>query len=565
MYCTYNKITRHCFFALLTVLFLGLSASYADTVNKQNLLVNAEQFIDLSNRLTFNEIRSLADSGLFKKIERKDLAYQTPNTNLWIKLDLPANLNKFNKQWILQFGKYFISHLNTLDIYFSVQKGSYKAVHLGEDSCETEKRTINYEITLPSDIDNSEIYIMVNTDVTFYEPVTFWLAEYLFQETLKSSLLVFILFGILIAMVLYNFAIYLVLKDRTYLYYVLFMGNISLWQFFSLGYVKLILDMSYSTEVYLLYFFSKIAALFSILFVVNFLEIRQYLKKAYYLYCVFFITFICSMVLGLFGLYAAADTIDSAAGILLTLFNLIVTAVRFRQGEASAKLVLSAWIIMGFFTIIYFMRSLMFLENTPVTVYGIVIGASVEAILLSIALAYKMRSLKQETGKLKTLTEKDALTGLLNRRFLNQKLPQLIEYSIKHNNFMCLLMIDIDNFKKFNDNYGHQQGDNMLRLVAGSISSSIRSNDYACRYGGEEFTVIIDENDMGKAQLIAQRIVNMVNSTTLDIEGEDVSTSVSIGLAQLSISDTAATLIHRADQALYRAKKEGKNRVVIET
>jgi two-component system cell cycle response regulator len=159
----------------------------------------------------------------------------------------------------------------------------------------------------------------------------------------------------------------------------------------------------------------------------------------------------------------------------------------------------------------------------------------------------------------------DQLTGLYNRRYMGRHLDTLIANARKSGRPIAFLILDIDHFKSVNDTYGHDIGDEVLRDFAGRISANLRGIDLACRYGGEEFVVVMPETDMELASTVAERLRRSVEATPFDISREPhkLNVTISIGIAgSEGGSDSPDALLHRADQALYRAKREGRNRVV---
>ena len=158
----------------------------------------------------------------------------------------------------------------------------------------------------------------------------------------------------------------------------------------------------------------------------------------------------------------------------------------------------------------------------------------------------------------------DALTGLYNRRYMESHAGTLIDEATSRDKPLTVLVLDIDHFKAINDGYGHDAGDDVLREFAVRIRKSIRGIDLACRYGGEEFVVLMPDTDLPIARVVAERLRLRIASQPFAIEqgARHVDVTTSIGIAALVRSDTAAAVIKRADQALYRAKREGRNRVV---
>src|SRR6516165_7666298 len=158
----------------------------------------------------------------------------------------------------------------------------------------------------------------------------------------------------------------------------------------------------------------------------------------------------------------------------------------------------------------------------------------------------------------------DALTGLFNRRYMESHLGTLAEQAAARGKPMTLLIIDIDHFKVINDTFGHDAGDDVLREFAIRLRKSTRGIDLACRYGGEEFVVVMPETDKAVATVVAERIRRRIASEPFPIQKgtRTLDVTISIGIAALAPDDDAAAVIKRADQALYRAKRDGRNRVV---
>ena len=165
-------------------------------------------------------------------------------------------------------------------------------------------------------------------------------------------------------------------------------------------------------------------------------------------------------------------------------------------------------------------------------------------------------------GQVQLLAVTDGLTGLLNHKEFHKKLDETIEGSKRYHYTVTLLMIDIDHFKKFNDTYGHQVGDQVLRVVADAIKSQIRTVDVCARYGGEEFAVILRNGDVSYPPVLAERIRSTVYAYPVKHDGIRSQLSVSIGVACFpEDANNAEGLIKRADEALYTAKETGRNRV----
>ena len=159
----------------------------------------------------------------------------------------------------------------------------------------------------------------------------------------------------------------------------------------------------------------------------------------------------------------------------------------------------------------------------------------------------------------------DGLTGLFNRRYMETHLRTLVEQSAARNKPITVLVLDIDYFKAINDSYGHDAGDDVLREFALRMRKATRNIDLACRYGGEEFVIVMPETDMAVATVVAERLRRRIATEPFAIQqgARHLEVTISIGIAALSSAgDNAASILKRADQALYRAKRDGRNRVV---
>ena len=158
----------------------------------------------------------------------------------------------------------------------------------------------------------------------------------------------------------------------------------------------------------------------------------------------------------------------------------------------------------------------------------------------------------------------DPLTGLQNRRYMESHLRTLVEEAISNGRPLSMLVTDIDHFKKINDTYGHDAGDNVLRQFAARLRRNTRGIDLACRFGGEEFVIIMPDTEMFRAQQVGERLRECIAAEPFQVNaGTQVPVTASVGLSTLDKpGDTPETIFKRADNALYSAKREGRNRVV---
>ncbi len=181
-------------------------------------------------------------------------------------------------------------------------------------------------------------------------------------------------------------------------------------------------------------------------------------------------------------------------------------------------------------------------------------------------------NLRKETSRLHQEASTDQLTGMMNYANLMESLEQQINIAHKHPHKneqnpagypLCVIMIDLDFFKKINDTYGHVVGDFVLRHVASRIQASVRDFDMVGRFGGEEFVIIMTNADLELAKIIAERVRKGVMDTPLHLKEFSIQVTISLGVAALRKGERKEALLERADAAMYEAKRTGRNRVMI--
>ncbi len=170
------------------------------------------------------------------------------------------------------------------------------------------------------------------------------------------------------------------------------------------------------------------------------------------------------------------------------------------------------------------------------------------------------RGMEHLNEELKTASRVDGLTGLYNRRYWQERFDEMHKLCVRREKPSTALMLDIDHFKRINDTYGHQAGDKVIKMLAALIRRCVRETDLAGRYGGEEFAIILNDSSVEDAKIVAERIRQLAQRLVVEHEGESISFTVSLGLAQFSPDFKGAMAwLECADQALYEAKENGRN------
>lgn len=177
--------------------------------------------------------------------------------------------------------------------------------------------------------------------------------------------------------------------------------------------------------------------------------------------------------------------------------------------------------------------------------------------------AISHQEVRKAHAELEDLSVRDPLTGVYNRRFMEVELDKEFKRVVRHGGNLSVLFLDLDFFKKVNDTYGHQAGDQVLIEATLRITKIIRATDYLARYGGEEFAIVLPETDKKGGLILAERIRAILAGSPVIHNGHAISMSASLGLSQYYEGvDKYETLLDHSDQAVYMAKEQGRNRVV---
>jgi diguanylate cyclase (GGDEF)-like protein len=276
-------------------------------------------------------------------------------------------------------------------------------------------------------------------------------------------------------------------------------------------------------------------------------------------------------VVGISGWDDIAFSLSHYLGLILPVCVVIASISRLLQGFPSALYFLIAWSSLAVGGFVFSLMGLKLLPLNFWTVNGMAIGMTTEAVLLSMALADRFRRLEAEKKSLekiqahyRELSLTDALTGLHNKRFLMNELNLAVAAARETGSSLSLILLDIDNFKSINDSFGHAMGDETLAALAHAMRSCTRESDSSCRFGGDELVIIMPGIADEYAFQVAERIRTRFASENMRVvNGEDMQATVSLGVASFNGKETAEALMARADEAMYEAKRLGKNRSVV--
>jgi diguanylate cyclase (GGDEF)-like protein len=248
------------------------------------------------------------------------------------------------------------------------------------------------------------------------------------------------------------------------------------------------------------------------------------------------------------------------AGIFYVTYIMIKALIHKRQ---SSIVMMTAFIIFS----IAIINDILYAQNLIQSIYLSPLGFFLFLIMQSqmlvrrFTLSFTQRELlAQSRDKFRHASITDSLTGLYNVRYLCEILDKEMLETLENKRPLSIIMADVDNFKNYNDTWGHKQGDELLKRIAEILSTSARDKDSPCRYGGEEFAIVFPNTLLNDAWEVSERIRLKFESVG-ESDPRMTGITVSVGVAQYIPGETADSFIERADKALYKAKNNGKNRV----
>ncbi len=555
-----------------------------------------EYLKDEDHSLTIEQVMATTDGWSTSGDEVFNQGYN--KSTWWLKLII-ENPHPY-EDWFLEVAYAVLDYLN---IYL-VKDGEILDSYEMGDKLPFRFRPIEHRyFVVPVTIPQSEqmaVYIKVRSSSSVQVPITLWERNNFNAADIGRTAIHGIYYGGLVIIAIYNLLIYLALGERTYLHYVgyvmamfLFMASLNGWAFQFLWPIA----TSWNDTAILVSLTSVV--FFGVTFTRRFLDFKSLSPPLMFSSHVFIVLSVITI--------AACFVIPYSIGIRLVIALAVAACVwalgsgiyAWYRGNSSASIYVIAWsgLIVG--GIILALNKFHIIPSNLFTDYATQAGSLMEVVLLSFALAERINrekalrfkaqqdalsiqqlaneeleqrvaartlELEEANRKLQELSDTDQLTGLKNRRYLNQYLDKEVARANRYPHNIAILLIDIDHFKSVNDTHGHLVGDDCLTEVAKRIATQMRwPTDLAARYGGEEFCIVLPETDLRGARTVAERIREKVNSRPVDTRDKSLDISVSVGVyaAIPERPDMVNDLVARADEALYRAKENGRNRVEV--
>ncbi|MDK8462431.1 diguanylate cyclase [Marinobacter sp. SS13-12] len=543
------------------------------------------------------DIRALPESQWQPAAGDETLSFGFSNSSFWLRVKVPAE--PFNR--VLEIG---YPLLDDVRVYWFVG-GNQVERHATGDRRVFSSRPIhhrNFVFLVPSNTEPATAYVRVRSEGSVQIPVqVIASSDFLEVEQLDFGWQALFL-GIMISMALYNLFIFVIVRHLAYLWYVLTVvaSALVLLNFNGLVFQWLWPDLPIINRYFTVPAISA-NMFFAAMFTLSFLAVRRYSPGAHRFLQLIVLTSIGCFIYGLFGSYQSATVLISVVAAVATPLTWLIGLVVWYRGQVLAGFYVVAWTPLLLGHLVMAVSKIGLIPTNALTETAPQIGVALEVILLSFALAYRINlerqrriraqehaleiqrkanqtlearvqarteELEQANEQLKAVSITDGLTQVANRRRFDEKLEAEWNRALRQGHPLSLIMLDIDHFKRVNDDLGHLAGDDCLISIARACADEIqRSGDLLARYGGEEFSVLLPATPEAGAISVAERLRVAVAATPVPVDDQagPVNLSVSVGVATIipEPGNRPSDLIARADEALYAAKNAGRNRVMV--
>jgi len=411
---------------------------------------------------------------------------------------------------------------------------------------------------------STRVFIRAATPDPMVLPILFGDVQFSIDKNTSDSFSYGILYGVIGALLIYNLLLYIIISQPRYLYYVAFL---LMFLFMNMSYTGHGYMWFWSESVFLQQWINPVSitlfATSGIFFAFAFLNIRKLFPTLFDQTVVFSILFWGLQMIFLMADMQTAGVATSIAFVMFfSIFILYSAIISLKKGHREAVYYLIASMATLIGVTITAMAVYAFIPYTTLTYRAAEIAISIDALLLSIALPEQIRRANKERTRALQLARIDLLTGLNNRRSFTEISTPLWHTAKRHKQALCLILLDIDNFKTINDSHGHAAGDQVLKEVARILDKTIRSGDVLARWGGEEFAILLPQTTIHQATQLAERIRSRISTQEIMHDSAPLKTTVSIGVSTRDENTKdIEELFKNADNELYTAKQSGKNRV----
>jgi diguanylate cyclase (GGDEF)-like protein len=371
-----------------------------------------------------------------------------------------------------------------------------------------------------------------------------------------------LLVGMLLALMIYNLLLFFSSRLREHFFYACYLVSGGFWIALTYGLLANLFDV-YGTMTLKWHLSLGAMPIFLLLFMIHIFETKKKYPIEHWALLLNISLLVANAIYGLFDIVTALSYSSTLAAIMMIISLSVALSMLVRNHPIAFFFLIGHGLFIAFSTLsVLFYKGMV--EFNYINSHGVGIGIMVEALVLSLIIAYRIRmleNLKVAQVELQLLASTDSLTQLFNRRHFSNEANAILEKNQRAKEAITVAVLDIDFFKKINDAYGHAIGDKVIISVADLLRKQCRRQDIFARYGGEEFVILMPNTYLNEAYTLAERIRQELENVVIPIDQQQsVSFTVSIGIAEVDTeTPDLQAAINRADKALYKAKNNGRN------
>jgi len=518
-------------------------------------------FTDLTEKMQLNEIQKQNFH-----ISSNSISLGTAAKVTWAKIEL-ENLDKKIQKIYLHHP--YAYHNHKVELYEVIDNTLVRERILDMDNPATLQWMYRGSAVFDIELQNKKtLYIK---SISFSHQ---WFSLNLYNEDQsKRALLgqytdIALLVGMILALIIYNFLLFISSRLKEHFYYSCYLVCGGFWIALSYGMFADFFNIFGS--ITLKWHLSLVAMpIFLILFMINIFETKSKYPIEHWALMSIIVLLTINFTYGLFDIVTALKYSSSLAAVMMAVSLSVSFSMLFRKHPIALFFLIGhgLFVIFSILAVFFYKGKA---EFNYINSHGVGIGIMLEALVLSLIIAYRIRileNLKIKQADLQLLASTDPLTQLFNRRHFSLAATELLNKAKQMHSPISAIILDIDHFKRVNDTYGHVAGDKSLRCVADIIRQHCRKHDLLARYGGEEFVILMPDTSSSQAYALAEKMRQTLEHTEVSINKSlSIRLTMSIGITDVKPDNiNLDDVINQADKALYIAKNNGRNQTQLST